>query len=127
MKRVFCTLAALTMLIWTCPQAHADFIGSLPSDQEWQLEVTAATPSTNAATVYYLDRRGGSDIVGIMTVIGADPTSQTFPKPGRSVKRIIIEIDPSPGSQCTIRINQGGQITLADSSGSGFRLVLDVI
>jgi hypothetical protein len=123
-KRLICTLAALAIFIGTCPQAGAAWVGRLPRDQDWQLELTGATNSTYSLTVYYLDARG-SEVIGIMTVAGTDPVTQTFPKPGRSVKRIVIEVDPTPGSQCAIRINQGSSITIDDPSG--VRLVLDVV
>jgi hypothetical protein len=39
MKRLICTLAALTMLIWTCPPVQAEYLGELRRNIDWQVNV----------------------------------------------------------------------------------------
>jgi hypothetical protein len=114
-------LAAIAMMMWTYVPVRAEYLGRLPKDQEFTVEVTNAASSTTAVTVYYLDRRG-LDVVGVVTVVGTVPVQQTFPKPGNGVRRVIIEMDPSPGQQAQLRINQGAPITIEN----GLRLVFDV-
>ena len=122
MKRLTCALATLAMVMCTYVPARAEFIGSLPRDQDWTIEITNATNSTTAETVYYVDKRG-LDVIETLTVIGTDPVQKTLPKPGNGVRRIIIQVDLSGGTQTTIRINQGAPITIDAST----RLVLDVV
>jgi len=43
MKRLICTLAALAMLIWTCPTARAELIGELRRDQDRVINFDNAT------------------------------------------------------------------------------------
>lgn len=122
MKKLICALATLAMVMCTHVPARAEFIGTLPSDQDWTIEITNATNSTTAETVYYVDKRG-LDVIETLTVIGTDPVQKTLPKPGNGVRRIIIQVDLSGGTQTTIRINQGAPITIDAST----QLVLDVV
>lgn len=43
MKRLICTLAALAMLIWTCPTARAELHGELRRDQDCVINFDNAT------------------------------------------------------------------------------------
>ena len=122
MKRLTCGLATLALVLCTWVPAQAEYLGTLPNDQELTLEITNATTAPSSVTVYYLDKRG-LDVIGTMTAQGTNAVSETFPKPGRNVRRVIIEIDPAPGNQTTLRINLSGAITIE----KGTRLVFDVV
>jgi hypothetical protein len=122
MKRLTCTLATLALVMCTYIPAHAEWLGKLPRDQEFTIEITNAVASTTAVTIYYVDRRG-LDVIATMTVIGTNPTQETLPKPGQGVRRVIIQVDPTPGHQAQLRLNQGAPITIE----AGIQLVLDVV
>ena len=122
MKRLTCTLATLALVMCTYIPAQAEWIGRLPRDQEFTIEIINAMASTTAVTIYYVDRRG-LDVIATMTVIGTSPTQETLPKPGQGARRVIIQVDPTPGYQTQLRINQGAPITIE----AGIQLVLDVV
>jgi hypothetical protein len=122
MKRLTCALATLALVMCTYIPARAEWIGRLPRDQEFTIEITNAVASTTAVTIYYVDRRG-LDVIATMTVIGTNPTQETLPKPGQGVRRVNIQVDPTPGHQVQLRLNQGAPITIE----AGIQLVLDVV
>jgi hypothetical protein len=62
-------------------------------------------------------------VIATMTVISTNPTQETLPKPGQGVRRVIIQVDPTPGHQAQLRLNQGAPITIE----TGIQLVLDVV
>ena len=60
MKRTMCRLAALAMLMWTCPPAQAEYLGELRRDVDWQLQVdNSSSAGKTAVTVHYLIGRSG--------------------------------------------------------------------
>lgn len=122
MKRLTCTLATLAMVMWTYVPAKAEFNGTLPNDQEITITVINTLATTTAVTIYFVDKRG-LDVIGNMTVKGTNPTSETFPKPGRGVRRVIIQIDPSHGTQTVVAI--GG--AAAQTIEAGIQLLHDVL
>src|SRR5215204_4951425 len=93
MKRLTCILATLAMLMWTCPPAQAHFKGVLQRDVDWVINVDNSSAfGPSAFTVFYLgDRR---DEIEFRTVPSGARVHLTFPKAGRGVRRIIIEVDP---------------------------------
>lgn len=99
MKRMICTLAVLAMLTWTCPPAWAEYKGELRRDIDWQLNVdNTPNPGKTAVTVHYLIGRIGEkeisrDEIEIALVDAGARTQLIFSKPGRGVRRIIIEVD----------------------------------
>ena len=121
-KRLTCALATLAIVMCTYVPTRAEYLGILSRDLDWTLEITNATIAPSSVTVYYLDKRG-LDVIRTMTVQGTNAVSETFPKPGQNVRRVIIEIDPSLGAQATVRINGGGAATI----DKGTRLVFDTV
>lgn len=121
-RRLTCALATLAIVMCTYVPTRAEYLGTLSQDQDWTIEITNATIAPSSVTVYYLDKRG-LDVIGVMTVQGTNAVSQTFPKPGRNVRRVNIEVDPASGSFVTLRINGGGAITIERS----IRLVFDTV
>jgi len=132
MKRLACILAALAMLIATCPTTQAIVRGTLQRDQDWQIifDNSSSCCSPTAMTVYYLGDRRILDL-DIFSVPGSYDESQgrvqyAFPKPGRGVTRIIIEVDPaSDFLDIPVEITQPGRSLPVTLHGSG-RLVFDV-
>jgi phage terminase large subunit-like protein len=130
MKRMICTLAALAMLIWTCPPAQAEFKGRLQRDLDWTLDVdNSSTTGETAVTVRYLsNRRNENEISSEEIEIGLVPGSERvqlfFSKPARNVRRIIIEVDPpTTATIIPLDINQNGSIAVTIQG----RLVFDVV
>jgi len=101
MKTLMCALAVLLL---TCSTAQALFMGTLQREA-WMLEIASASPDTTAVTVYYLGN--GLQVMEIISVPAGDTVQQVFAKPGKNVRRIIIEVDPSPNGAATVRIVQG--------------------
>ena len=126
MKKLMCALAVLML---TCSPAQALFMGTLQREA-WTLEIASASPDgTTAATVYYLGNR--LQVVEIMSVPAGDTVQQVFTKPGKNVRRIIIEVDPPTNGalfgQATARIVQGAdQFIDVISDLHDARLVFDV-
>lgn len=121
MKRLTCALATLAMVLGTYVPAKAEYFGTLPREQDWELEVTNSSNSKCAIAVYYVDKRR-VDLIESLTVSPAGLLVQTFPKPGPGVKYVFIELDPPPGGRATVSINQGASYNVDE----GKRLVLDV-
>jgi|SRR5215216_2415776 len=99
LKRLTCTLAAIATLIWTCPPAQAEYKGELGRDIEWVINFdNSASAGKTAVTVHYLVGRSGDkdisrDEVEIEVVEAGARTQLIFSKPGKGVRRIIIEVD----------------------------------
>jgi hypothetical protein len=114
MKRPICTLAALAMLIWTCPPAQAEFKGELRRNIHWQVNVdNSANPGPTAVQVHYLIGRSGEkeisrDEIEIALVAANARTELIFSTPGRGVRRIIIEVDQAIGVTIDVEITQDG-------------------
>lgn len=100
MKRMICTFAALAMLIWTCAPARAEYRGELRRDIDWKVIVdNSASAGKTAVTVHYLigksdEKEISRDEIEIASVDANARTQLIFSNPGRSVRRIIIEVDP---------------------------------
>jgi len=128
MKRLTCTLAALAMVMSAYIPAQAEFKGTLQRDQDWFIEINSQSFDAIAVTVYYLGRN--LEVVEIMTVPAVVTIQRNIPKPGRGVKRVVVEVDPPLNGRCTIRIVQGAETFLADfrstHDGDSFRWVFDV-
>ena len=122
-KTFVCTLAAIATLLSAYVPVRAEYLGTLPRDVEWTLEVVNPVPTTTAVTVYYIDRRGIT-VIDVLTV-GAtpEPFVKTMPRPGRDARRIIVDVDPFPGFQVALRINSGPTLTI----DRGMRLVFDAL
>ena len=116
-------LAAIAVLLSAHVPVRAEYLGTLSRDLEWTLEVVNPVPTTTSVTVFYIDRRGIA-VIDVLTV-GAtpEPFVKTMPKPGRDARRIIVDVDPSPGFQVALRINSGSTLTIE----SGMRLVFDAL
>jgi hypothetical protein len=119
-KMFVCMLASFAVIVSAYAPTRADYGGRLPRDQDWTMEIQNVTNSTTTFTVYYVDRRG-LDVIATRTVVGTAPTPETFPKPGRDVRRVIIDIDPTTGAPTNFRMNNGAAIQIED----GKRLVFD--
>ena len=126
-KKLTCTLAAFAMLIWICPPAQAEYRGILKRDQGWLLNVdNSASAGKTAITVHFYGKRF-EDIE--FRTVGAGPeegrVQLVFPKPGKDVTRIVIEVDPpSQHSEVRIEVNQNESI-FATIIGYG-RMVFEV-
>lgn len=111
MKRFICSLAALAMLTWTCPPAQAEFKGDLRRDIDWVLIVdNSASAGPTAVTVHYLIGKSGEkeisrDEIEIALVAANARTQLIFSKPGRGVRRIIIEVDPPQFATIDVEIS----------------------
>jgi hypothetical protein len=111
-KRMICTLAALAMLIWTCPPARAEFKGQLLRDIEWILNFdNSASAGPTAVTVHYLIGKSGEkeisrDEIEIASVDANARTQLFFSTPGRGVRRIIIEVDQPTGATIDVEVTQ---------------------
>lgn len=111
MKRLICTIAALAVLTWTCLPAQAEYKGELRRDIEWVINVDNSASSGNTAvTVHYLIGKSGEkeisrDEIEIALVAGQARTQLIFSKPGRGVRRIIIEVDPPQGATIDVEIS----------------------
>jgi len=133
MTRLTYILAALAMVMMTTIPAQAEFKGTLQRDQDWLLEINNESPDSTTATVYYLGKN--LEVIEILTVSAAETIQQTIPKPGRGVRRAIVEVDPTfnPNLQnhFTFRVVQGVNSFLSDCTstreGDTFRFVFDVV
>src|SRR5262245_4002463 len=109
MKRFIFILAALAMLIWICPPAQAEYRGIFKRDQGWLLNVdNSASAGKTAITVHFYGKRFEDIEFG---TVGAGPqegrVQLVFPKPGKDVTRIVIEVDPpSQLTEVRIEVNQ---------------------
>jgi hypothetical protein len=95
MKRLTCTLAALTMVIWTYIPVQAEYKGELPPDLDITINFdNSAITGKTAITVFYLGRK--PDEIEFTAPAGAR-VSFVAPKPGRYVTRVIVQVDPPNG------------------------------
>lgn len=114
MKRMICTLAALAMLIWTCPTAQAEYQGELGRDIDWQVNVdNAGAAGKTAVTVHYLIGRSGEkeisrDEIEIGLVEAGARTQLIFSKPVRGVRRIIVEVQQPMSTTIDVEVTQDG-------------------
>jgi hypothetical protein len=112
LKKMICTLAALAMLIWICPPAQAEYMGELRRDIDWVINVdNSAAGGKTAVNVHYLiSRRDENQISRAEIEIGLAAagarTQLIFSKPGRGVRRIIIEVDPPQTATIDVEIVQ---------------------
>ena len=125
MKKLLC---ALVMLIMSGSPAQALFMGTLQREA-WTLEIASASPATTAVTVYSLGN--GLQMLAILSVPAGATVQQDFAKPGKTVRRILIEVDPPPAGtlfgQATARIVQGAnQVIDVIADLHDARLVFDV-
>lgn len=123
LKRLVPTFACtLAVLIWTCAPVQAEFKGTLQRDQDWTLNVdNGATGGTTAVTVFYLGR---SDESEFRTVLVGEGVSLAFSKPGRGVRRIIVEVNPPRGQLVPVELVQGQSYTWMSEGDS--RVVFNV-
>ena len=76
MKRRIATCAcALAVLVWICAPVRAEYLGTLPKDQDWSLQVANSSTDSCAATVYSLDKRG-LDVIEVISVASAASVEQ---------------------------------------------------
>ena len=114
MKRTICALATVAMLIWMCPPAQAGYLGELRRDIDWQLNVDNSNAAgKSAVTVHYLIGRSGEkeisrDEIEIGSVEANARTQLIFSKPGRGVRRIIIEVQQSQNASIDVEVTQDG-------------------
>lgn len=131
MKKIIRPLAALAMLIWTCPPAQAEFKGQLLRNLDWELTVdNSSTTGATALTVEYLSTRGDENEISrerieIRLVPGSERVRLLFSKPGRGVRRIIIEVDAPTGASIPVDIIQDGSSAVT-VQGYG-RLVFEAV
>jgi hypothetical protein len=131
-KRIISTFAcALAVLIWTCIPAQAGFYGTLQRDQPYQIEIdntSNASGDTAAVTVFYLSERRVVDFE-IITIPGGELVGLEF-SIAKGTRRIIIELDASPGLPTTrgvpLKVIQGLGTTFNDSGIGGARMVINV-
>ena len=116
-------LAALGMVVSLSIPSHAEYLGTLPKDQEWTMEVTSSSAEDIAITVYYLGNN--LDVIEVISVPTGTSVEKTFSKPGTRTKRIIIEVDTSPGGRATFRFSAFPQTSLNVDGSS--RLVFNVV
>jgi hypothetical protein len=113
MKRMMSTLAALATLMWTCPAVQAEYVGELRRDTDWQFNVDNSSSAGNTAVmVHYLVGRSGEkeirrDDIEIGLVAAGARTQLIFSKPGRDVRRIIIEVHPPMNATIDVEVSQG--------------------
>ncbi|MCM3900104.1 MAG: hypothetical protein ND866_00200 [Pyrinomonadaceae bacterium] len=130
-----CTLA---LLISTCPPAQADHQGELRRDLAWNLNVDNSSASAKTSvTVHYLISRNDEieisrEEIEIFTIPSGSPDPNAgrvqlrFPKPGRGVRRIIIDVDPPINTSITVNVSQFAAFPADIGPGFG-RLVFDII
>ena len=119
-KRLICTVVALTLVMWAYIPSRAEYAGNVARDFGFTIEIQNTIDSTTTVTVYYVDSKG-LDVIGTLTVQGPTPFREAFPKPGKAVTRVIIDVDPSFGTQTSLRLNDGPPITMDE----GKRLVFN--
>ncbi len=105
MKRLTCTLAALALVMSAYIPAQAEFKGTLKRDQPWMLEINNASYDNATATVYYLGR--DLEVAELVTVPSGGTVQTNITKPGRGVRRVIVEVDEAVNGEGTMRIVQG--------------------
>ncbi len=88
MKRL---LYALAVLVLASTPVQAEFKGTLQREQAWLLEVASASPETTAMFAGFVDRLG--NVEGQVIQVSEPVQEILFPKPGRGVTRIIVEVD----------------------------------
>jgi len=131
MKRMICTFAGLAMLIWMCPPAQAESRGQLLRNLDWELTVdNSSTTGGTAVTVEYLSSKGDESVISresieIRLVPGSERVRLFFSKPGRGVKRIIVEVDAPAGATIPVDIIQNGSMAVT-IQGYG-RLVFEAV
>jgi hypothetical protein len=88
------------------------------------VEITSFSTNTIAVTVYYLDDRG-VDLIEFVSVPSNIRLEREFPKPGRGVKRVILEANMAPGDHAVELFSSSlpGRYFVADD----IRLVFDVV
>lgn len=127
MKKLNSAIATLALVMYTFVPARAQYLGTLPKDQEWAIEVTSSASDDITLTVYYLGHN--VDLIDAeMTVHSGTVVQRTFPKPGARVKRIVVEVDTPPGGRATLRFAVGNgafgtSINLDDASRLVFNSV----
>lgn len=94
MKRRIATYScALTALLWICAPARAEYKGELPREHDITINIdNSAVAGKTAITVFYLGNR--PDEIEFTAPAGGH-ISYVAPKPGKSVTRIIVQVDPS--------------------------------
>ena len=137
MKRLTCTLATLALVMATSIPARAEFKGTFQRDVPWMLEITSASFDNITATVCYLGRN--LEVIELVTVQPGTTVQVNIPKPGRGVRRVVVDVDlpfpesltEPPVSFARIRMVQGGLsfIDVITSSGPGdtHRFVFNVV
>ena len=104
-RLIFTFACTIALLISTCPTTQAEFKGQLRRDLDWSLNVdNSSTTGATAITVYFLGSRGGD--IEFRTVPGGDRVQLFFPKPGRGVRRIIIDVDPPSNQTIPVDLSQ---------------------
>jgi hypothetical protein len=131
MKRMICTLASFAMLIGTCPPAQAEYLGELRRDIDWVINVdnSLAGGRTSMTVHYLIGRRDEKEInrdeIEIGLVEAGARTPLIFSKPGRAVRRIIIEVDGPLNTPIKVNVSQNAAYP-ADLFGRG-TLVFNVV
>ena len=131
MKGLICALSVLAILVLSSGPAHAASKGSMQRDV-WSLELDNTAVDATTMTVYYMGKR--LQVVSLITVPGGvQGFSQSMPKPGKGIRRVIIDVDPPDNGRVTARINQGAIVAVSEDLGSvaggpgqSYRLVFDV-
>jgi hypothetical protein len=120
MKRLTCMVAALATVMSAYP-VQAEYIGTLPKDQDWSVVVQNQGADDATLTIYYLGNN--LDVIGFMTVPLLSTGTETFPKPGNRVKRIIIEVDPALGGRAVVTVGNLNSLNCDEDK----RLVFNVV
>lgn len=127
MKRLTYALAALTVLISTCPVAQAEFKGALRRNEPFAVQVdnTANGAFKQAGvTIFYLGNRRALGSASFTVEPGTlSNIIETIP---RSARRVIIEVSPAYLTVTPITINQGVGTSFMNSGDHDVRLVFDV-
>lgn len=122
MQRIMRRLTVLVMVMFTCSPVWAEYAGTLQRDQPFTVSITSASTDTVAVTVYYLDNRGTANIEFMSVSESGVQVQQEFPRPGKGVRRVIIEVDPPSGGTASLRIDQFPPVNVDGS----VRIVFDV-
>ena len=131
LNKLTCIVAVLAMLIWTCPTAQAEYFGELRRDIDWHLNLdNSLSGGKTSVTVHYLIGRSGEkeisrDQIEIGSVDAGARTQLIFSKPGRGVRRMIIEVDGPINTEITVNVSQIAAFP-ADIFGRG-SLVFDIV
>ena len=54
MRKLNCAIATLALVMYTFVPARAQYLGTLPKDQDWAIEVTSSANDDITLTIYYL-------------------------------------------------------------------------